>query len=393
MDDAAPLPRLGPPIPRPAVDVLLTAGAFGLSVLLLSPRAASLASSVSGRVDAPAVLLVAAGSLPLLLWRRAPTLVLVLSVAAASLLAVLGYALSFPLGPATALYLLAASRTPTRPWDRATTAVVLGGLGVFLGGTLLGGHQAPALEVFHTLLAWAVAWFAGERYRLGRERLVELHRRAERAERESERERRLAVAEERARLARDLHDSAGHAINVIAVRAGAARLRQDPDRALAALETIEAIARDTAAEIDHLVGALRDPTGGDRSPPGLASLDTLLAQHTAAGLDVDASTTGKPRPLPPMVDQAAYRILQEALTNASRHGDGHVRVNVAWTGRTVGLRVVNGVRPGAPAMAAGGHGLVGMRERATLVGGAFEAGRVNGSFELRVDLRDDGGAP
>jgi signal transduction histidine kinase len=395
MDEAAPLPRLSGPIPEPVVDVLVTAGAFGLSLLLLSPSVASLASSGSGRVDGPAVLLVAAGALPLLRWRRAPTLVLVLSIAASSLLAALGYAVSLSVGPAVALYLLVSGRTAARPWGRATTAVVLGGLAVFVGATFLGGHRAPVLEVLHTVLAWAVAWFAGERTRLGRERLAELHRRAERVERDAERERRLAVAEERARLARDLHDSAGHAINVIAVRAGAARLRhgQEPGRSLAALETIEAIARDTAAEIDQIVGVLRDPTAAGRTPHGLASLDSLVSQHAAGGLDVTLATTGRPRPLTPMVDQAAYRILQEALTNASRHGDGPVRVEVAYAPRSVGLTVINGVRPGTPGGEPGGHGLIGMRERATLVGGTLATERVNGSFRLRADLRDDGGPP
>jgi signal transduction histidine kinase len=92
-----------------------------------------------------------------------------------------------------------------------------------------------------------------------------------------------------------------------------------------------------------------------------------------------------------MVDQAAYRILQEALTNASRHGDGRARVEVTWTAGAVGFGVVNGVRAGAPDSPVGGHGLVGMHERATLVGGTLAAGRVNGSFHLRADLRDDGG--
>jgi signal transduction histidine kinase len=95
-----------------------------------------------------------------------------------------------------------------------------------------------------------------------------------------------------------------------------------------------------------------------------------------------------------MVDQAAYRILQEALTNASRHGDGHVQVGIAWAGRSVELTVVNDVRPDAPYTAAmGGHGLIGMRERATLVGGTFESARLNGSFRLHAGLHSDGVAP
>lgn len=147
----------------------------------------------------------------------------------------------------------------------------------------------PGTELLHTGLAWAVAWFAGERTRLRREHIAELEERALRAEREAERERRLAAAEERARIARDLHDSAGHAISVIAVRAGAARLRhdEDPERSRLALEAIEQVARQTVAEIDEIFGTLRDgrsPRGAVEAPPGLASLDALVERHTSAGL-------------------------------------------------------------------------------------------------------------
>jgi signal transduction histidine kinase len=393
MDEPVPLPRLSRPIPEPVTDALVTAGAFALSLFLLSPGAAALATAGSGRIDVVAVVLVAASTVPLLVWRRAPVATFAVTVAATSVLAALGYAVGVPAGPTVALYLLAASRTAGRPWNPATTIVVLTGFAVFVAASLIGHHRAPVLEVFHAVLAWAVAWFAGERARLGRERLAELHRRAERAERDSERERRLAVAEERARLARDLHDSAGHSINVIAVRAGAARLRhqREPDRSLAALETIESIARQSAAEIDQIVGALRDPTGTDRTPHGLASLDTLVSQHTGSGLDVTVATTGRPRPLAPLVDQAAYRILQEALTNASRHGDGRVRVDVAFTERAIRLVVSNGVTGGTAEPPNGGHGLIGMRERAMLAGGMLETARINGSFRLQADLLYQGG--
>ena len=123
-------------------------------------------------------------------------------------------------------------------------------------------------------------------------------------------------------------DSAGHAINVILVQAGAARLlnKQDPERAQAALETIEEVARETLGEIDQLVGALREDdhpeeTGGTVEPPlGLAALETLAERHRSAGLAVSVRTRGSQRPLPPGLDEAAYRILQEALTNAPGTG-------------------------------------------------------------------------
>jgi signal transduction histidine kinase len=120
---------------------------------------------------------------------------------------------------------------------------------------------------------------------------------------------------------------------VITVRGGAARLRQDPDRSQAALETTEEIARQIAAEIDGIVGTLRDPgapNGAATTPPGLASLDTLIARHAAAGLDVSLASQGIPQPLESATDQAAYRILQEALTNAACHGSGAARVELAF---------------------------------------------------------------
>jgi signal transduction histidine kinase len=269
----------------------------------------------------------------------------------------------------------------------------------YLAAAALAQRAFPGPELLHTSLAWSAAWFAGERTRLRHAQMAELHERARRAEGESERERRLAAAEERARIARDLHDSAGHAINVIAVRAGAARLRhsRDPDRSLRALEAIEELARQTAADIDHIVGTLRDAAAADgadgvdavEAPPGLASLDTLVARHTAAGLDVVVEASGPPRALSDPADQAAYRIVQEALTNAARHGTGRTRVGLAYGEQGVELIVTNPVdqaeatdvaRPG------GGHGLVGMRERATLLGGDLDARRVNGAFRVTARI-------
>jgi signal transduction histidine kinase len=200
--------------------------------------------------------------------------------------------------------------------------------------------------------------------------------------------RRLAVAEERARIARDLHDAAGHAVNVIAVQAGAARIRQDPQRSLAALELIEETARQTAAEIDGIVGTLRDrsTSNGTDAPIGLVSLDTLIARHAAAGLDVTVARQGIARPLESATDQAAYRILQEALTNAARHGTGTAQVELVYGTTAVDVMVSNPAAGESSPRSNGGHGVIGMRERATLLGGSFDAGRVNGAFRVHARL-------
>ena len=177
---------------------------------------------------------------------------------------------------------------------------------------------------------------------------------------------------------------------MIAVQAGAARLwqEQDPARSRAALETIEAVARRTAAEIDQIVHSLREdapPTTDKVEPPaGLAALESLLAQHDAAGLAVTAAA-GERKPLPGPVDRAAYRILQEALTNCARHGARSARVELAF-GHDLELTVSNAVSDDVPGRANGGHGLVGMRERAALLGGDVQAGRDNGAFRVRARL-------
>jgi signal transduction histidine kinase len=221
--------------------------------------------------------------------------------------------------------------------------------------------------------------------------VAELHERALRAERDAQRERLLAIAEERARIARDLHDSAGHAISLIAVRAGAARLRHqgDPDRSLQALEAIEHVARQTVEEIDQLVGTLREGGSGPgpvEAPAGLASLDTLIAHHRATGLPVHLDVSGQPRSLGTAADQAAYRILQEALTNAARHGAGGAHVRLAFGDAAVELAITNPVRANGDPRGGGGHGLIGMRERATLLDGDLHAGRSNGTFRVRARI-------
>jgi signal transduction histidine kinase len=217
------------------------------------------------------------------------------------------------LGPATALYLLASSRDGATPWTPCGAVVVV----VLVIGCLGAGVAVIGFagsDLLHAGLACAAASFAGERTRLRGDQIADLSRRATRAEQDAARERQLAVAEERARIARDLHDSAGHALNVIAVRAGAARLRhrQDPDRSLSALSGIEQIVRETVADIDQFVGTLRrrdaaadaaDMDAADgagetvETPHGLASLATLVAKHEATGLRVTGERAGTARDL------------------------------------------------------------------------------------------------
>jgi signal transduction histidine kinase len=180
---------------------------------------------------------------------------------------------------------------------------------------------------------------------------------------------------------------------VILVQAGAARLlqEQDPKRTRAALETIEEVARETLTEIDQLVRVLRedDSSNGVEPPPGLAAFETLAERHRASGLAVVVRFDGSRRHPAPAVDRTAYRILQEALTNAARHGGGSADVEVAFGRQALEITVTNPSPRNATQ--ADGHGIVGMRERTALLGGSFEAAAVDGLFRIRARLPYDGG--
>jgi signal transduction histidine kinase len=379
------------PSSRALLDVAIAAAALAGTLALLRHGGASPTRPGPGGLDPISVVLATCSTVPLIGWRRWPLGVVVVTAAASALMAGIGYPVDPVLGPTAGVYLLAARREPQAPWTSRTTATVVGLLLAYLAATAAGQGGFPGIQLLHTGLPWAVAWFAGERTRLRRDQITELRERAVRAERDAERERLLAIAEERTRIARDLHDSAGHAISLIAVRAGAARLRhhQDTDRSLLALQAVEELARHTAEEIDQLVGTLREggPATGDiEAPPGLASLDTLITHHTAAGLTVTIDTAGAPRPLVAAADQAAYRILQQALSNAARHGAGSARIDLAYDDAALELIITNPVHTDDAPRPGGGHGLIGMRERATLLGGNLDTERANGAFRVRARL-------
>jgi signal transduction histidine kinase len=364
------------------VDAGLAAAAFALTIAPIAQRGFD---GTERQLDALGATLAVLASVPLFARRLHPLPVFALVTIATAMLYGFNYGLGPPVGFAVALYSIAERRDETPPRTRRFALVA--SVVVLLGPHLVRDDLAP--ELLLGAVVWAAAWFAGDRARLRRERMAELEERARRAEREAERERRLAAAEERTRIARDLHDSAGHAINVILVQAGAARLlqKQDPERSREALETIEEVARDTLGEIDQLVRALRDDssTEGVEPPPGLAALDTLADRYRASGLSVTVRVDGSRRPLAPGVDQAAYRILQEALTNAVRHGRGSAEVEINFGTSMLELAVTNSTPPDSMARN-GGHGIVGMRERAQLLGGTLEASASNGVFRIRARL-------
>jgi signal transduction histidine kinase len=240
--------RLGSPVP--IADAILALVALALTLALLSGR-----GNATRGLDALSAVLAAVACLPLLARRRAPLAVLAVTTAASATLNGLGYALGPPFGPTIALFYVANDhRTANR--RPQTAAALVGLLALHVAVTAI--TRSTTDPILWGIIVWGGAWIAGDQLRQRRHRRAELEERARRTEREFERERRLAAAEERTRIARDLHDSAAHAINVILVQAGAARLLQqrDPGAVQEALSTIEDVARETIGEIDQLIRGL-----------------------------------------------------------------------------------------------------------------------------------------
>jgi signal transduction histidine kinase len=221
--------------------------------------------------------------------------------------------------------------------------------------------------------------------------LGDRERRARLAERERDLAAREAVVEERARIARELHDAIAHNVSMMVVQAGAERRVLDGNGSSTGevLETIEQIGRGALTEMRRLVGMLRSDNGDPLAPqPGLGDLPRLVGQVREAGLPVDLHVEGEPRELPVGIELSAYRIVQEALTNALNHaGEAHALVRVGYGADSLELEIVDDGAGSEPRAGSGGHGLVGMRERVALYGGRFDAGRrPSGGFGVRVLL-------
>jgi signal transduction histidine kinase len=338
-------------------------------------------------------------TLPLALRRRYPFGVMTV----VGISAIAYDLLPIPPQPSTAIFgiLLAVytvSAYARRPLAYAA-AVVVGVALVVLNLPGVGDEENFASLVNQFVLLGG-AWIVGENTRYRHRQADLLRERAVSTEREQLERERIAALEERARLAREIHDVIAHSVSVIAVQAGAARAvaEQRPDRAREALGAIEEVSRQTMTELRRTLGALRGP-GDDTAmqpAPGLDELDDLVAQVRQAGVDVEVSTVGEPCDLPSGVDLSAYRIVQEALTNAVKHaGPTTARVRISYEPGWLEL-VVSDDGPSEtgtprPALSGdgsgdGGHGLLGIRERVAILGGTFEAGPSGSGFEVRARL-------
>jgi signal transduction histidine kinase len=321
-------------------------------------------------------------TLALALRRRFPFAVLCVVMgasAAQGLLTVPIEGMAAALAMVIAVYSLAAHTTQGR---------ALTGLAIALAATIPVDEDAS--DFMFAAFLFGGTWLVGRALRTNRLRARELEALAAELANEREERARLAVAAERARIARELHDVVAHSVSTMVVQAeaGEALLDRHPKRAREAFQSIESAGREALAEMRRLLGLLRR---GDRElalvpQPSMARLEQLLGRVREAGLPVELEVEGHPRPLPPGLDLSAYRIVQEALTNTLKHAGGaRAWVTVRYGDQALELEIVD---DGHSANGAnGGHGLAGMRERVRLFGGEVEAGsRAGGGFAVRARL-------
>jgi signal transduction histidine kinase len=360
------------------VDVAITAAVFIASVT----EALTLKE-----VDGPRwviVLTVAAMAL-LLLWRRTHTLVVTIALAAIAVPTTLWLADTTEL-VATFIPLLlvayAGGRNASTRDGRISLAVLL--VGVALVG--LTSSDATAGDVYFPAIIVTLCWFGGRTVRLRLQHAAELHETAALAADQREREAQQAVADERRRIAREMHDVVAHSISVMVVQAGGARriLAGDPERAEHAAARIRQAGSAALAEMDLLLGVL-DTALEPTAQPTVDDLEALVERTRAAGLPVTLAVSGSRRPLPAGAELAVYRVVQEALTNAIKHAGGATtEVALTWGDDALALSVVDHGDGGpSPELVGAGHGLIGMRERLRVHGGELDAGpRPGGGFQI-----------
>ena len=323
--------------------------------------------------------LVVAQVVPLLWRRRAPAMVAVVTGVATLAFGMANLpdpAITFPL--AVAIFSLAAYRPRSITVPAAVSIVVVCVLSIALD------DQADVADLAVNSLVALGAWVVGDSTRAQRERSAWL------AQRQHD-EARRAAAEERVRIARDLHDVVAHHISVIVVQAEAAQevLATHPDRAEGAMATVADTARSALGDLRRMLGLLRSESG--RAPqPDLAAVDDLVASVRGAGLAVELRTTGPERPVDGVVGLTAYRIVQEALTNVLRHAQARqAHVDLAFGDEELVVRVADDGRgcDGKAADEPSGQGLVGMRERVAVLGGHLDAGPgPDGGFVVEARL-------
>ncbi|GAA2103833.1 sensor histidine kinase [Streptomyces albiaxialis] len=388
------LRRRAEKVPSWAYDLAIALGITAISLSLSHDR---VPAGWSG-ADTRGTLLTCAVNLPLAFRRRAP-----LPLCLGTLALWTGYvALDYwpvvnTLGPLLALYTVASLR-PLR--EAIGCALLLAAVWNFAGTT--GEESSWATVLGQSVVYAAVICGFGHLARKAARRNVQLAELAEQLRRERAGAERRAVAEERVRIARELHDVVAHHMSVISVQAGLADyvFGSDPETARGALGTIADTSGEALVELRRLLAVLRVEDGdslvgaphGEQAEfvpaPGLDRLPELAERVRAAGVPVEVTVTGEPHAPPPGLDQCAYRVVQEALTNVLKHAyPARARVAVEHRPRELVVTVTDDGRGTDQPVPSGGHGLIGMRERARIYGGRVSAGpRAGGGYEVRLTL-------
>ena len=371
--------------------------AFDLALALLATLA-ELAQVIggTGAPTGPAIVLAVVAGGSLVLRRSAPLAVLATTLAATVAIVALD---EDPSGASVliALYTTAALRERRVSLAAlavtAATAATLSAVAADAPGRDTSATFGAIIAVVVTVGVWGLGAYAQTQRRYRRE----LQERAASAEREREQLARIAVHEERASIARELHDIVAHSVSVMLVGVRGARdvLRTSPDTADDTLARVEQSGEQSLAELRRILALLREPAQRteSRPQPSLAELNELAASYREAGLPVRLEVIGRPKPLPGGVELSVYRIVQEALTNALKHSaPASVTVTLGYHDSHLELEVVDDGSPAAPGAATTGQGLVGMRERVALLGGELQTGpREGGGFRVaaRLPVEDD----
>ncbi|MET9877360.1 sensor histidine kinase [Actinacidiphila glaucinigra] len=350
---------------------------------------------------AAAVPLALALSAVVALRRRMPEKMLLLGI----LVGVLQLVLDVQVNPGDFAMLVIIYTVAANGARWASRLALLGGLSASTISTLRWpneseGHWADAVATVFLAVPFLLAWVIGDSLRTRRAYYAELEERAARLQREREAQSKAAVAAERARIARELHDVVAHNVSVMVVQADGAAyvLDASPEQAKQALETISTTGRQALTEMRRLLGVLRagDDDGGEYVPqPGVDQLTDLIEQVRGAGLPVAFEVEGESRPLASGVELTAYRIVQEALTNTRKHGgpEAHAKVRLTFGDGDLSLLIEDDGRGAQQELYEGGgedgqgQGLIGMRERVGMVSGTLDAGpRPGGGFRISAVL-------
>ena len=372
--------------------------ALGLSALSLLPVASGVAAA--GPSDPLSITLLLLQTLPLLVRRRWPVAVLLATLAATAAHAwlVQGQVVNESFGSLVALF------TVAERYDRRAAVIAAVGVGVTFTAVIMakGGSAAAIAGSVQTFLSVGVVLALGDWARTRRQYATAIEENARLQESEREERSHRAVVDERERIARELHDIVTHHVSVIVIQAGAGLTALDrrPEKARTALQAIDRTSREASDRYAaHMLGMLGDahapgtPMEGDetRAPmPRLERLGELIEEVRAAGLPVELSLDGVGRPLDAGVELSAYRIVQEALTNALKHARGaRARVRLSYEPTAIEIDVTDQGGAGRRDLGeagSGGRGLIGMRERVAVYGGEFEAGPTPTGFRVHARL-------